>query len=196
MALRRATYDASSSPYKTEETGGSMTTRKAIDISSPSKIEGAGGSMTTREAIDISSPSKIEGAGGSMTTQSRKHLKNTQQLKHLRRELRNHSTMAEKSLWNWLKCDQVEGLRFRRQFSIDKFILDFYCPKLKLCIELDGDYHFHVNQPFYDFERDEFLREKFGIHTFRFENKIVLEQPQTIINAIINFKNERVNSIL
>ena len=142
-----------------------------------------------------SSPSKIEGAGGSMTHPNRNHLKNNARLKHLRRELRNNSTMAEKGLWNWLKCDQIEGLRFRRQFSIDKFILDFYCPQLKLCIELDGDYHFHVVQPLNDFERDEFLREKYGIHTLRFENKIVFEQPQTIINAIINFKNERDNSI-
>ncbi|MBO4721905.1 MAG: DUF559 domain-containing protein [Muribaculaceae bacterium] len=130
-----------------------------------------------------------------MTHPNRNHLKNNARLKHLRRELRNNSTMAEKGLWNWLKCDQIEGLRFRRQFSIDKFILDFYCPQLKLCIELDGDYHFHVVQPLNDFERDEFLREKYGIHTLRFENKIVFEQPQTIINAIINFKNERDNSI-
>ncbi len=142
-----------------------------------------------------SSPSKIEGARGSMIAPSLDHLKNTPKLKYLRRELRNNSTMAEKSLWNWLRCNQVEGLRFRRQFSIDQFILDFYCPKLKLCIELDGDYHFHVNQPLNDFKRDEFLREKFGIHTLHFENKIVFEQPQTIINAIINFKNERDKSI-
>ncbi|MBR5030645.1 MAG: DUF559 domain-containing protein [Muribaculaceae bacterium] len=120
-----------------------------------------------------------------------KHIKNNSQLKKLRRDLRNNSTLAEKALWNWLKCDQVEGLRFRRQFSIDKYILDFYCPKLKLSIELDGDYHHHVIQPLLDFEREEFLREKYGIHTFRFENKIVFNQPQTIITAIINFKKEQ-----
>lgn len=154
------------------------------------------GSQSERHKA-TSSPSKIEGARGSMITQSHEHLKNTSQLKYLRRELRNNSTMAEKGLWNWLKCNQVEGLRFRRQFSIEKYILDFYCPKLKLCIELDGDYHFHVTQPLNDFERDKFLREKYGIHTLRFENKVVFEQPQTIINAIINFKKEkeRENSI-
>lgn len=163
------------------------------ETNSPSKIEGVGGSMTNSTEPE-SSPSKIEGAGGSMTTHS-KHHKNISQLKYLRRNLRNNSTLAEKALWNWLKHDQVEGLRFRRQYSIDKYILDFYCPTLKLSIELDGDYHHHVNQPTFDYERDEFLRENFGIHTLRFENQIVFNQPQTIINAIINFKKERDNSI-
>ena len=99
--------------------------------------------------------------------------------------------MAEKALWNWLKGDQVDGLRFRRQFSVDNYILDFYCPKLKLCIELDGDYHFHVNQPLCDVEREESLLTKYGIHTLRFENCVVFEHPQTIIDAIINYKKER-----
>ena len=131
-------------------------------------------------------PSKIEGVRGSMT--SRVFSKNSSKLKHYRRELRNNSTVAEQALWNRLKCDQVEGLRFRRQYSIDNFILDFYCPKLKLCIELDGDYHFHVVQPMNDYERDEILKSKYNITTLRFENYMVFEQPFTIINAIINFK--------
>ncbi|MBR6489453.1 MAG: DUF559 domain-containing protein [Muribaculaceae bacterium] len=124
-----------------------------------------------------------------MTTS--KYAKNSPSTKFLRRELRNLSTLAEKSLWNWLKRDNVEGLRFRRQFSVDNYILDFYCPKLKLCIELDGDYHLHVNHPTLDAERDAFLLNKYGIHTLRFENHIVFQQPQTIINAIINFKNKQ-----
>ena len=135
-----------------------------------------------------SSPSKIEGVGGSMTP--KRYSKNSPKTKLLRRELRNNSTMAEKALWNWLKGDQVDGLRFRRQFSVDNYILDFYCPKLKLCIELDGDYHFHVNQPLCDAEREESLLTKYGIHTLRFENCVVFEHPQTIIDAIINYKKE------
>ena len=132
------------------------------------------------------SPSKIEGVGGSMN-----HPKNQSRFKELRRELRNSSTKAEKSLWNLLKRDQIQGLRFRRQYSIDNFILDFYCPKLKLCIELDGDYHFHVNQPFNDATRDEILLKKYGIFTLRFENFKVFTQPQTIVNEILNFKEGR-----
>ena len=146
-----------------------------------------------------SSPSKIEGGGGSTITSSKmsskkKYPKNSLELKRIRRELRNNSTVAEKALWNWLKGRQVEGLRFRRQFSIEHFVLDFYCPELKLCIELDGDYHFHVNQPVSDAERSLFLLEKYGIKTLRFENKLVFIQPRAIIDAIINFKESKLHT--
>ena len=136
------------------------------------------------------SPSKIEGAGGSMTASSKlvRYNKNDPQLKIIRRQLRNNSTKAEKALWNWLKKDQIQGLRFRRQYGIGNFILDFYCPQIKLCIELDGDYHFHVSQPYSDAERDDILLKKYGIYTLRFENKIVFTQPQTIINSILYYK--------
>ena len=138
-----------------------------------------------------SSPSKIEGAGGSMTASSKlvRYNKNDPQLKIIRRQLRNNSTKAEKTLWNWLKKDQIQGLRFRRQYGIGNFILDFYCPQIKLCIELDGDYHFHVSQPYSDAERDDILLKKYGIYTLRFENKIVFTQPQTIINSILYYKH-------
>ena len=138
-----------------------------------------------------SAPSKIEGVGGSMTSSKKTYSKNSSEFKKIRRELRNNSTTAEKALWNWLKGRQVEGLRFRRQFSVEHFVLDFYCPELKLCIELDGDYHFHVNQPVSDAERSQFLLEKYGINTLRFENKLVFTQPHAIIDAIINFKESR-----
>lgn len=131
-----------------------------------------------------SSPSKIEGAGGSMT---KHHEKNSSKMKAFRRELRNNSTSAEKTLWNWLKGDKVNGLRFRRQYSIGNYILDFYCPKLKLAIELDGDYHYHGGMVKADYLREQYLKQKFGITTLRFENRIALQQPYVIVNAIINF---------
>ena len=196
-------------------TGESSPSSGAVESmgNSPSKIEGAGGSMTTSSAgnhtpqslrasssileeqlpcsrTGESSPSKIEGAGGSMTASSKlvRYNKNDPQLKIIRRQLRNNSTKAEKTLWNWLKKDQIQGLRFRRQYGIGNFILDFYCPQIKLCIELDGDYHFHVSQPYSDAERDDILFKKYGIYTLRFENKIVFTQPQTIINSILYYK--------
>ena len=138
-----------------------------------------------------SSPSKIEGAGGSMTT----HTHNAPELKPFRRALRNNSTEAEKALWNWLKGNKIEGLRFRRQYSIDNHILDFYCPKLRLAIELDGEYHYHGNMLTADYERDAYLFEKYGIRTLRFENHIVFEQPYTIINAIKLTKSEKENRV-
>ena len=102
--------------------------------------------------------------------------------------------MSEAALWNILKGKRLAGLQFRRQYSIDRFILDFYCPALKLAIELDGDYHYHVNQPSRDYSRDEYLRNLYGITILRFENKTVFQQQYVIINAIMNIVNEKNNS--
>ena len=59
-----------------------------------------------------------------------------------RKELRNNMTKAEKILWEYLKNKKLEGYKFRRQYSVDSFIIDFYCPKVKLGIEVDGEVHF------------------------------------------------------
>ena len=56
-----------------------------------------------------------------------------------RKELRSNGTKYEATLWLILKNRQIDGVRFRRQFSVGEYILDFYCPELKLGIELDGD---------------------------------------------------------
>ena len=137
--------------------------------------------------VAASSPSKIEGAGGSMT---KHHEQNNSKMKTFRRKLRNNSTLAEKTLWNWLKDDNINGLRFRRQYSIGNYILDFYCPKLKFAIELDGDYHYHGGVGKADYFREQYLKQRFGITTLRFENCIALQQPYVIINAIINFADK------
>jgi Uncharacterized protein conserved in bacteria len=66
---------------------------------------------------------------------------NNEKFKPLRQTLRHQQTDAEKKLWNALRGRQLLGLRFCRQFSVDNFILDFYCPEKKLAIELDGGQH-------------------------------------------------------
>ena len=73
----------------------------------------------------------------------RNNEKNARSLKYIRKDLRSNGTPAEAKLWSLIKNRQVENLKFRRQFSIGNYILDFYCPELKLCIELDGDYHYN-----------------------------------------------------
>ena len=52
----------------------------------------------------------------------------------LRRELRTHGTSAEATLWLMLKARQVDGVKFRRQFSVGPYVLDFYSPELRLCV--------------------------------------------------------------
>ena len=106
---------------------------------------------------------------------------NLPELKNRRKNLRNHSTSAEAVLWRSLKAKQICNLKFRRQHSIDNFILDFYCPQLKLGIELDGQYH--VYNEAYDRIRDKVL-EQYGITILRYENCMVFEHPDVIIDDI------------
>jgi very-short-patch-repair endonuclease len=62
--------------------------------------------------------------------------------KNKRQLLRNNMTQAETKLWSQLKEKQIEGCKFRRQYSVAQFVIDFYSPEMKLAIEVDGDSHF------------------------------------------------------
>ncbi|MDY5238402.1 endonuclease domain-containing protein [Bacteroides helcogenes] len=99
-----------------------------------------------------------------------------------RKELRNHSTPAEATLWKMLKGEQVAGLKFRRQHSVGPYILDFFCPEIKLAIELDGEVH--NKQEEYDEQRTHFLQKTKGIEVLRFENRTVFENAELIIREI------------
>ena len=107
-----------------------------------------------------------------------------------RKELRNNSTSAEAVLWNMLKSRQM-GVKFRRQFSIGPYILDFYSPEVKLCIELDGASHFTYGGADYDFERTAFLENNHGIETLRFENISVFKYPDEVVFKIAFAIKER-----
>jgi very-short-patch-repair endonuclease len=62
--------------------------------------------------------------------------------KKQRQYLRNNMTKWEVRLWSDLKGKQMFGFKVRRQYGIDNFVVDFYCPELKLAIEVDGDVHY------------------------------------------------------
>ena len=111
-------------------------------------------------------------------------LKNKPELKEQRRLLRTYGTAAEATLWGMLKNRHVKGLRWRRQFSVGPYILDFYCPEIKLAIELDGKDHFTASGMEHDMERSRYLEENHNIRVLRFENKIVWKEPETIIAEI------------
>jgi very-short-patch-repair endonuclease len=100
-----------------------------------------------------------------------------------RKLLRKNLTSAEATLWLCLKNKQLNGKRFRRQYSFGNFILDFYCPEVKLAIELDGKDHFSAIGAEKDVNRDEFLKEH-RITVLRFENKLVFEQLEGVLNEI------------
>lgn len=61
--------------------------------------------------------------------------------KEKRRKLRQNQTYSEKIVWRYLRNREMLGYKFRRQYSIDNYIIDFYCPRLQLAFEIDGEIH-------------------------------------------------------
>lgn len=108
---------------------------------------------------------------------------NRKYLKTYRRDLRNNSTKPERMLWKALQKSQFEGRKFRRQQSIENYIVDFYCPSEKLIVELDGEVHHNFVNQNYDDKRSVRLKE-LGFKVIRFENKLVFEQMDMILQAI------------
>lgn len=92
-------------------------------------------------------------------------------------------TSAEAFLWKYLQHKKLEGRKFRRQHSIDNYIVDFYCASEKLIIELDGEVHNNPTAEENDENRDAYLN-KLGYRVLRFENKLVFEHLTSILNEI------------
>jgi very-short-patch-repair endonuclease len=100
-----------------------------------------------------------------------------------RKQLRKNLTPAEAVLWLRLKNKQLGGRKFRRQYSFENYIIDFYCPEEKLAIELDGQDHFTAIGKEKDASRDAFLQEN-GISVLRFENKLIFERMEEVLEEI------------
>ena len=100
-----------------------------------------------------------------------------------RKELRNNPTEVEQKLWQYLKGKQVAGVKFRRQYSIDAYILDFDTPSLKLAIEVDGPSHFTSRGIEHDENRATHI-EGFGIRILRFTNDDVCENIEGVLFGI------------
>ena len=103
--------------------------------------------------------------------------------KETRQLLRNSSPSAELILWSKLKSRQICDRRFRRQFSVGPYVVDFYCPALKFAIEIDGDSHFHPGEQEKDRQRQEH-NESFGIQFLRFGNNEVRENLRGVLEGI------------
>ncbi len=108
---------------------------------------------------------------------------NIKNLKENRKKLRNGLTPAEAKLWSLLKSSQLENRKFRRQHSVGPYVLDFYCPSEKLCIELDGAAHFTDGGYEYDMARTEYF-EALHIRVMRFENKDIFENTEGVLEEI------------
>ena len=112
-----------------------------------------------------------------MTIHNRKYLKQR------RKNLRNNLTSAEATLWRFLKKSQLQARKFRRQHSISNYIVDFYCPREKLVIELDGKDHFSSSGYQSDIIRDKVLA-KLNIQVIRFENDEIFHDINSVLAKI------------
>jgi very-short-patch-repair endonuclease len=98
-------------------------------------------------------------------------------------KLRNEMTDAEQLLWSELRRKQLRGLQFYRQRIIGNYIVDFYCPKAKLIIEVDGGQHYTDEGLAKDKERDYYLKDK-GMRVLRFSDRDVFENMSGVIERI------------
>jgi very-short-patch-repair endonuclease len=99
-----------------------------------------------------------------------------------RRVLRKRMTYCEKIIWIHLRNKQL-GYRFLRQYSVDQYIIDFYCPQLKLALEIDGDVHEESEHKGKDIIRQKYL-EQFGIKFIRIKNDEFLGNPEKAFRRI------------
>jgi very-short-patch-repair endonuclease len=113
----------------------------------------------------------------------RSEIFNLESTKSTRQMLRNNMAQPEVILWSKLKGKQLDGFKFRRQYGIENFVIDFYCPQVKLAIEIDGDSHFSENSQEKDKWRQKII-EKYGINFLRFTNIEINENLTGVLDEI------------
>lgn len=104
-------------------------------------------------------------------------------MKSKRKMLRNNMPKAEIVLWSKLKDNRLRDYKFRRQYSVGKFVIDFYCPKLKLAIEVDGDSHFFDKKPEQDQQRQQYIESQ-GMQFLRFTNTDIYKNMNEVLTSI------------
>lgn len=107
-------------------------------------------------------------------------------LKILSQKLRSTQTEAERKLWQRINRDQLLGFRFNRQKPLLNYIVDFYCPKAKLIIELDGSQHYEPDYQEKDRLRDAELN-SLGFTVMRFDNYSVMTNIDGVVEAIYQY---------
>lgn len=118
-----------------------------------------------------------------------KHLPYNKNLKMFSRDLRNFSTLSEVLLWNELKAGRVRGYKFNRQKPLLNYIVDFYCKKLSLVIEVDGITHTYEGAYDRDVKRQKEL-ERIGLAFLRFDDLDVKEKMSSVLKTIEEFIEE------
>jgi len=118
-----------------------------------------------------------------MSVTQRTH--NKRELKSVRRSLRRNLTDHERLLWNKLRNRQLNGYKFFRQYSVGKYVLDFYCPVKRVGVELDGGHHGEEIQARYDMMRDRYLA-TISIRVIRFWNHEVKSNLPGVLETLLH----------
>lgn len=110
--------------------------------------------------------------------------------KQFARALRTNMTEAEQCLWQRLRGKQLCGVQFYRQKPLLSYIVDFYCPKASLVIELDGGQHYEQGHRAKDMKRDQQLG-SVGVQVLRFDDRQVLTETEAVLQIIYQYLQER-----
>lgn len=110
-------------------------------------------------------------------------LRYNENLKHTARRLRQRMTESEKALWARLRGKQLLGVQFYRQKPIGGYVVDFYAPRAKLVVEIDGSQHFRAEGLENDKERDRCLA-GLGLDVVRFNSREVLTNTDGVVEVI------------
>ncbi|NBC02805.1 MAG: DUF559 domain-containing protein [Bacteroidetes bacterium] len=115
---------------------------------------------------------------------------NPKKTKKKRQYLRNNMTKWEIRLWNDLKQKKMLGYKVRRQYGVKNYVIDFYCPELKLGIEVDGDIHFQYGRRNHDHKKDKLLKD-LGIKIVRLKTIDFEEDYNSCIRYLeVIFRNQ------
>ena len=110
-------------------------------------------------------------------------LKYNPNLKHIARSLRAEMTSSEQMLWSRMRKKQLQSTQFYRQKPIGTYIVDFYAPKAKLVVEVDGSQHLGLEHRQNDGERAAYMTSS-GLQVLRFGNMQVLQEIDAVVDAI------------
>ena len=113
-------------------------------------------------------------------------------LKQTARSLRQNMTDSEQKLWSKLRRKQILRVQFYRQKPLGDYIVDFYAPKAKLVIEIDGSQHKKPENKERDTQRDAILSGR-NIKVLRFDSRVIFTETEGVLNTIYKTIQERLN---
>lgn len=133
----------------------------------------------------FASPPRLGGVGGGRLNRVKMHhIFNDYGSISNRRKLRKNMPTPEIVLWQKIRNRQINNYKFKRQYGVGRYIVDFYCSEKRLAIEIDGDSHYEDFQIIYDKERTEYLN-NMGIVVVRFTNKEIMDNIEGVLDKIL-----------